>query len=146
MTGTYPLQRQQMIYSSSLLFSRVFCVRFSPDGKYLAIGLEDGTAQIHDVNEGAKQWYDQTTLRYIRLLIVTHRSDLYADQSSGGYICSAVCFSLNSDYLATAGQDGQIRVSYRFIAMLSRLSMTFVPTFVTLELLLQRLTFYAHQN
>ena len=100
------------------------CVRFSQDGRYLAVGFEDGTAQIHDVNEGAKQWYDHATLRYIRLLIVTHRSDLYADHSSGGYRCSAVCFSLNSDYLATAGLDGQIRVSYRFFAMLSRLALT----------------------
>ena len=95
------------------------CARFSQDGRYLAIGFEDGTAQIHDVKEGAKLWYDHTTLRYIRLLIDSHRSDLYAYQSSGGYICSAVCFSLNSDYLATAGQDGQIRVSYRFFAMLT---------------------------
>ena len=86
-----------------------------------------------------------TALRYIRLLIERHLSDLYSDQSSKGAIYS-VCFSPNSEYLATAGQDGQIRVSYRFIAMLSRLSMTFVPTFVTLELLLQQLTFYAHQN
>ena len=95
------------------------CVRFSQDGRYLAVGFEDGTAQIHDVNEGAKQWYDHATLRYIRLLIVTHRSDLYADQSSGGYRCSAVCFSLNSDYLTTGGEDGQIRVSYRFFAILT---------------------------
>ena len=122
------------------------CVRFSQDGRYLAVGFMDGTTQIHDVEERANQWYVHTTLRYIRLLIDSHRSDLYAYQSSGGYICSAVCFSLNSDYLATAGQDGQIRVSYRFIAMLSRLSMTCVPTFVTLQLLLQQLTFYAHQK
>ena len=95
------------------------CVRFSQDGRYLAVGFEDGTAQIHDVNEGANQWYDHATLRYIRLLIDSHHSDHYAYQSSGGYICSAVCFSLNSDYLATAGQDGQIRVSYRFFTILT---------------------------
>ena len=95
------------------------CVRFSQDGRYLAVGFEDGTAQIHDVNEGGKQWYDHATLRYIRLLIDSHRSDLYAYQSSGGYICSAVCFSPNSDYLAAAGEDGQIRVSYRFFAILT---------------------------
>ena len=134
-----------MIYSSSVLFSPVSCVRFSPDGKYLAIGLEDGTAQIHDIKQGDKQWYDLTILRYIRLLIPRHLSDLYADESSQDGL-NRVCFSPNSDYLATAGQDNQIRVSYRFIAMLSRLSMTCVPTFVTLQLLLQQLTFYAHQK
>ena len=94
------------------------CVRFSQDGRYLAVGFEDGTAQIHDVNEGAKQWYDQATLRYIRVLIVRHLSELYADQSSNGVIFS-VGFSPNSDYLATAGQDGQIRVSYRFFTILT---------------------------
>ena len=81
-----------------------------------------------------------TALRYIRLLTERHLSDLYAGQSSQDDIYS-VCFSPNSDYLATGGEDGKIRVSYRFIAVLSRLSMTFEPTFVTLELLLQRLTF-----
>ena len=105
----------------------------------------DGTTQILDVEEGANQWYVHTTLRHIRLLIDSHRSDLYAYQSSGGYICSAICFSPNSDYLATAGQDEQIiRVSYRFFAMLSesRLVMIYMSIFVTLQLLLQQLTFY----
>ena len=121
------------------------CVRFSQDGRYLAVGFMDGTTQIHDVEERANQWYVHTSLRHIRLLIDSHRSDLYAYQSSGGYICSAICFSPNSDYLATAGQDEQIiRVSYRFFAMLSesRLVMIYMSIFVTLQLLLQQLTFY----
>ena len=59
-----------------------------------------------------------TALRYIRLLIVRHLSDLFADQSSQACIYS-VCFSPNSDYLATAGKDGQIRVSYHFFALLT---------------------------
>ena len=112
------------------------CVRFSQDGRYLAVGFEDGTAQIHDVNEGAKQWYDQTTLRYIRLLNVKHLSDLFAGESSQIGIYS-VCFSPNSDYLATGGGDGQIRVSYRFPTTLSRPVMIYMPTFVALQLLLQ---------
>ena len=120
------------------------CVRFSQDGRYLAVGFMDGTTQIHDVEERANQWYVHTTLRYIRLLIDSHRSDLYANQSSGGYICSAVCFSLNSDYLAAAGEDEQIRVSYRFFAILSRLVMIYLPIFVTLQLLPQQLTLYTH--
>ena len=121
------------------------CVRFSQDGKYLAIGFADGATQIHDVEEGAKHWYGQATLRYIRLLILRHLSELYSDQSYQGRIYS-VCFSPNSDYLATAGQDKQVKVSCRFFAMLSQLAMTYMPTFVTLQLLLQKLTFYAHQN
>ena len=105
-------------------------MRFSADGKYFAIGFSDGTAQIHGVKEVAKQWYGQATLRYIRLLIVGHLSDLYFDKSSQSGIWS-VCFSPNNEYLATAGQDGQIRVSYRFFAILSRLAMVYMPTFVT---------------
>ena len=119
------------------------CVRFSQDGRYLAVGFEDGTAQIHDVNEGAKQWYDHATLRYIRLLILRHLSDLYSDQSSRSGICSA-CFSPNIDYLATAREHGQIRVSYRFPTTLSWPVMTYMPTFVTLQLILQQLTIYTH--
>ena len=145
MAGAYALQAQwlgKIIYSSSVLFSPVSCVRFSLDGKYLAIGCRDGTAQIHDVNEGAKQWYDQATLRYIRMLIPRHLSELLSDQSYQSRIYS-VCFSPNSDYLATAGEDRQIRVSYRFFAMLTA-RMTYMPTFVTLQLLLQQLTIYTH--
>ena len=52
------------------------------------------------------------------MLIVRHASDLYADESFKNCIY-CVCFSPNSDYLATAGQDRQIRVSYRFFAILT---------------------------
>ena len=51
-------------------------------------------------------------------LILRRISELYTDESSQNGICS-VCFIPNSDYLATAGQDGQIRVSYRFFAILT---------------------------
>ena len=142
MAGAYALQAQwvgKIIYSSSVLFSPVSCVRFSLDGKYLAIGCRDGTAQIHDVNEGAKQWYDQATLLYIRMLSARHLSELYAGQSSPSGIYS-VCFSPNSDYLATGGGDGQIRVSYRFPTTLSRPVMIHMRTFSALQLLLQQLT------
>ena len=48
------------------------------------------------------------------MLSARHLSELYAGQSSQSGIYS-VCFSPNSDYLATAGQDGQIGVSYRYL-------------------------------
>ena len=84
-------------------------------------------------------------LTYIRLLIVRHLSDLYADESSQNRIYS-VCFIPNSDYLATAGQDGQIRVSYHVFVMLSepRPVMIYMSIFVTLQLLLQQLTIITH--
>ena len=69
-------------------------------------------------------------------LILRRISELYTDESSQNGICS-VCFIPNSDYLATAGQDGQIRVSYRFFAILSRLPVTYMLNFVTLQMFLQ---------
>ena len=71
-----------------------------------------------------------TALRYIRLLILRHLSGLYSDQAPRSSIHS-VCFSPNSDYLATGGGDGQIRVSYRFPTTLSRPVMIWLLTFVT---------------
>ena len=76
-------------------------------------------------------------------LILRRLSELYTEASSQNGICS-VCFIPNSDYLATAGQDGQIRVSYRFFAILSRLPVIYMMNFVTLQMLLQQLTFYTH--
>ena len=75
------------------------------------------------------------------MFIGSYRSALYPDQSSIGVIYS-VCFSPDTDYLATADEDRQIRVSYRFFAMFSRLAMTYMPTFLTLQLFLQQLTFH----
>ena len=99
------------IRSSSILLSTVLCVRFSPDGRYLGIGYDDGTAQVCDTSEGVKTWLGQLTKLHIRSLISMHLSKRYADESSEGPTYS-VCFSPDGTHLATAGGDKRIRVSY----------------------------------
>ncbi|KAF9528664.1 chromatin associated protein [Crepidotus variabilis] len=73
--------------------SVVCCVKFSADGKYLATGC-NRTAQIYDAKTGKKTCIlvDET---------VSEAGDLYI---------RSVCFSPNGKYLATGGEDNQIRI------------------------------------
>jgi glucose repression regulatory protein TUP1 len=73
--------------------SVVCCVRFSPDGKFLATGCNK-SAQIYDTKTGAKTCVltDQPP---------NHKGDLYI---------RSVCFSPDGRYLATGAEDRQIRI------------------------------------
>ncbi|MCO5585343.1 hypothetical protein L7F22_039276 [Adiantum nelumboides] len=73
--------------------SVVCCVRFSPDGKFLATGCNK-SAQIYDTKTGAKTCVlsDQPP---------NHKGDLYI---------RSVCFSPCGRFLATGAEDRQIRL------------------------------------
>ncbi|KAG8958011.1 general transcription repressor [Tulasnella sp. 408] len=73
--------------------SVVCCVRFSPDGKFLATGCNK-TAQIYDTKTGAKicTLNDETVAKDVEMYIRT------------------VCFSPDGKDLATGAEDKQIRI------------------------------------
>ncbi|WFC94897.1 general transcription repressor [Malassezia brasiliensis] len=73
--------------------SVVCCVRFSPDGKFLATGC-NRAANIYDSKTGAKTCVLQ---------------DASSDSEGDLYIRS-VCFSPDGKYLATGAEDRQIRI------------------------------------
>lgn len=73
--------------------SVVCCVRFSPDGKFLATGC-NRAANIYDSKTGAKTCMLQDT----------------SSESEGDLYIRSVCFSPDGKYLATGAEDRQIRI------------------------------------
>lgn len=69
--------------------SVVRCVRFSVEGRFLAIGHCDGSAQIYDAKEGAKKWSEQPLSRFIYSLICITANSLITNCTRVIYTVSA---------------------------------------------------------
>ena len=92
-------------------FSVVMRVRFSSDGRFLAIGHCDGTVYIYGINEGAKIWFVNPLKDFIHSFIAMLCSEFSADELGQGST-SDVCFNPDGTCLAIAREDKRIMVSY----------------------------------
>ena len=104
------------------MFSAVWCVRFSADGKYLATACKQ-KAQIYDTKTGARTWFGLFLVHGGRWgpwltpsLLHSVLVDETADHMDDLYI-RGVCFSPDGKLLATAAEDKVIRVSSRILTL-----------------------------
>jgi len=90
---------------------KVFCVRFSPDRKYLAVGVNNGRTYIYDAKTGAKSWSVTfilvwgTSIDFLDSLL----ADNYETEKRGIW---SLCFSPDGKYLAVSALGGQLRVPF----------------------------------
>lgn len=132
----YTLQPKVTINS---LTSEVFCVRFSPDGKFLAAGCGDGAIRVFNVQNGQMAYSLQcgsntslptTSLRFRPLTSTTRTKNVLLAANSAGlvqhwHMTSGKClhsmeddvnqvyaldYNSQGSHFATAGKDAKIRV------------------------------------
>ena len=89
----------------------VWRVRFSPDGKYLAVGVKNGRTYIYDVKTGAKSW-SVTFIPVWRASIDFRDSFLVDNYKARKRGIWSLCFSLDGKYLAVGDSDGELRVYF----------------------------------
>ena len=99
--------------------NKVYCAKFSRDGKYLAVGLEEGETHIYDLVTGSKRSI---------FCVISHLSSLFAISVlvEGSTIFTptettkisadiwGVRFSPDNKFITTGGSNGQITVILAF--------------------------------
>ena len=86
-------------------------VRFSPDGKYLAVGVKNGRTYIYDVKTGAKSW--SVTFIPVWRASIDFRDSFRADNSeTRKLVIWSLCFSPDGKYLAVGASEGELRVRF----------------------------------
>jgi len=89
----------------------VGCVRFSPDGRYLAVGVDNRWIYIYDVKTGAKSW-SVTFILVWRTSIDFRDSSLADNSEKTKQMVWCLCFSPDGKYLAVGGPDRKLRVLF----------------------------------
>jgi len=89
----------------------VVCVRFSPGGKYLAVGVKNGRTYIYDVKTGVGNW--SVTFILVWRTSIDFRDSFLADNyETRKQGIRSLCFSPDGKYLAVGSSGGQLRVFF----------------------------------
>ena len=91
--------------------AEVYCIKMSPDGQRLAVGLrDDGKTYINELETGSNIWLVLQPFEF-KIWIDLINPSVFVDRYVKDRISIwSVQFSRNGQFLATAASDGQIRV------------------------------------